>query len=203
MYRYCAGFGFVFKAPQWVHTYCMCPLRQHRKRIQRQARLVHLFLPRPLSSHIPMAAPGRLAALIVVFTLFALYGCGKKAPPVAPSQAPLVGVTDLAGGLNLGKVRLTWTHPTENAKAVGYIILRAQSVLSKPDCPDCPQLFQKVAAVPIGRSLRKQRHPLEFYQDLATGFKYTFKVRPYESSGGQGPDSNRVIITHPKTGPSS
>jgi hypothetical protein len=26
----------------------MCPLRQHRKRIQRQARLVHLFLPRPL-----------------------------------------------------------------------------------------------------------------------------------------------------------
>lgn len=150
-----------------------------------------------------MAAPGRLAAWVVVFTLLVLYGCGKKAPPVAPRQAPLVGVNDLVGGLSSGKVRLTWTHPTGNAKAAGYIILRAQSVLSKPDCPDCPQLFQKVATVPVARSLRSQRHPLEFYHDLATGFKYTLKVRPYASSGAQGPDSNRVVITHPKTGPSS
>jgi hypothetical protein len=111
-----------------------------------------------------------------------------------------VGVTDLAGRLKLSKMRLTWTHPNENAKATGYTILRSQSVLSKSDCPDCPKLFQKVAAVPIGRSLRKQRHPLEFYQDLATGFKYTYKVRPYESSGGQGPDSNMVVIAHPKPG---
>jgi hypothetical protein len=150
-----------------------------------------------------MAAIWRLASWIVVFALLSLNGCGKKAPPVAPSQAPLVGVTDLAGGLQLSKVRLTWTHPIENAKAAGYIILRAQSVLSKPDCPDCPQLFQKVDTVPIGRSQRKQRHSMELYHDLATGFKYTFKVRPYESSGGQGPDSNTVVIPHPKTGPSS
>lgn len=139
----------------------------------------------------------------MVLTFLALNGCGKKAPPVAPSQAPLVGIQDLAGGLNQGAVRLTWNHLPENAKAVGYIVLRAQSALSKPDCSDCPQLYQKVDTVPIGRSLRKQRHPLEFYHDLAEGFEYTFKVRPYESSGGQGPDSNLVVIAYPRTGPSS
>lgn len=150
-----------------------------------------------------MSAPGRWALWVAVLTLLALNGCGKKAPPVAPSQAPLAGVRDLAGALNQGAVRLTWNHLPENAKAAGYIVLRAQSALSKPDCPGCPQLFQKVATVPVSRSLSKQRYPLEFYHDLAQGFKYTFKVRPYESSGGQGPDSNLVVITHPKTGPSS
>lgn len=150
-----------------------------------------------------MSAPGRRAMWVVVFTLLALNGCGKKAPPVAPSEAPLAAVRDLAGGLNKDAVRLTWNHPSENAKAAGYVILRAQSALAKPDCPDCPQLFQKVATVPVSRSMRKQRHPLEYYQNLAQGFRYTFKVRPYESSGGQGPDSNLVMISHPKTGPSS
>ena len=33
-----AGFGFVFKAHRWAHTYCMCLLMQHGKRMQRQAR---------------------------------------------------------------------------------------------------------------------------------------------------------------------
>jgi hypothetical protein len=48
MPRYCARFGFVFKAHEWVHTHCMCPFMQRRKRIQRQARWWHLFLPRSL-----------------------------------------------------------------------------------------------------------------------------------------------------------
>jgi hypothetical protein len=150
-----------------------------------------------------MSAHGRWALWVMAITLFMLNGCGRKAPPVAPSQAPLAGVVDLAGSLNQGAVRLTWNHLPENAKAVGYIVLRAQSALSKPDCPDCPHLYQKVATVPVGRSQRKQRHFLEFYHDLAEGFMYTFKVRPYESSGGQGPDSNLVVIMHPDTGPSS
>lgn len=109
----------------------------------------------------------------------------------------MVGVSDLAGGLTRDAVRLTWNHPPENAKAARYVVLRAQSALSKPDCPDCPQLFQKVATVTISRSLRKQRHPLEFYHDLIEGFRYTFKVRAQTSSGGQGPDSNTVVIIHP------
>lgn len=125
-------------------------------------------------------------------------GCGRKAPPVAPSRASLVGVGDLQGRLNKGTVRLTWSHTTENAGAVGYIVLRAQSALSKPECPDCPQVYQKVASIPMNRSMRRQQHALELYHDVADGFRYTFKVRPYQSSGGQGPDSNIIVIVNPK-----
>jgi hypothetical protein len=127
-----------------------------------------------------------------------LMGCGKKAPPVAPQKLPLKGVSDLKGDLKQGTVRLTWQHTPENGRAAGYIVLRAQSPLTQPECPDCPPVFQKVDTIPMSRSLRKQRHVMNFKQDVAVGFRYTYNVRPYQSSGSQGPDSNFVIITYPK-----
>ena len=133
-------------------------------------------------------------ALAAVLTL----ACGKKAPPVAPKSQPLVGVGDLQGRLNESTVRLAWNHAAENSHAVGYIVLRAQSSLSKPECPDCPMVFQKVETISLKRALRKKPHALEFYQDVADGFRYTYNVRPYQSSGAQGPDSNFVVIAFPR-----
>jgi hypothetical protein len=132
--------------------------------------------------------------LMLVLTL--LNGCGKKAPPVAPQQAPLAAVSDLKGQLNQGTVRLTWHHSADNARAVGYIILRAQSALSQPECPECPLVYQKIDTIPMSRSLRKKHHIMEFYHDVADGFRYTFNVRPYASSGSQGPDSNPVVVVN-------
>lgn len=135
---------------------------------------------------------------LLALTIVALSGCGKKAPPVAPRRIPLIGVSDLQGSLSLGRVELSWHHPPENVRAQGYLVLRAQSSLSQPDCPDCPLVFQKVDTISISRSLRKQRHAMAFSQDVAQGFRYTYNVRPYQSSGSQGPDSNLVVIAHPK-----
>lgn len=137
-----------------------------------------------------------LSVLILAHILF--WGCGKKGPPVAPRQGALKPISDLIGSLSDNTVRLTWRHSPDNGTVEGYIVLRAQSSLSKPDCPDCPMVYQKVGTIPLGRSLRKKHHDMESYHDVAAGFKYTFNVRPYQSSGAQGADSNLVVITLPK-----
>jgi hypothetical protein len=125
------------------------------------------------------------------------YGCGKKAPPVAPRLIPLTAVADLQGVLSSGSVFLTWSHSEQNASARGYVVLRAQSALSRPDCPECPLVFQKMDTVTLERSARKRQHSLTFQQDVTTGFRYTFSVRPIQASGAQGPDSNLVVIDFP------
>jgi len=131
------------------------------------------------------------------FALVIQSGCGKKAPPVAPRQIPLVAVADLQGVLSAKTVRLAWHHAAQNESAAGYIVLRAQAALSRPACPDCPLVFQKVDTIPMDRSARKQRQNLAFQQEIAAGFRYTYNVRPYQSSGAQGPDSNLVVIEFP------
>lgn len=136
--------------------------------------------------------------IVLALATVLVIACGKKAPPVAPRSLPLVGVGDLQGQLSQSTVRLTWNHAVENSRAVGYVVLRAQSSLSKPECPDCPMVFQKVETISLSRSLRKKAHAMEFYQDVADGFRYTYNVRPYQSSGAQGPDSNYVVIAFPK-----
>ncbi len=126
--------------------------------------------------------------------ILAALGCGKKAPPVAPKQAPLVAMTDLQAKVDGESVTLTWHHSPENQGAAGYIVLRAQTAITQPECPGCPKAFRKVETMGISRSQRKQRHGLTFTQTLSRDARYTFSVRPYHASGAQGPDSNLVEI---------
>ena len=129
-------------------------------------------------------------------TLLVWNGCGRKAPPIAPQQRPLVAVKDLKGVLDQGVVRLTWRHNPDNRSAKAYVVLRAQSDLSKPPCPGCPLIFQKEGTVRVGRLLREQQHTMTYSAKVVTGFRYTFDVRPVQSSGAQGPDSNLVVIPY-------
>ncbi len=135
-----------------------------------------------------------LSGVICAGLLLLSAGCGKKAPPIVPREKPLTAVADLKAELDQGHVTLTWTHSPENRSAVSYVVLRAQRELSQPECSDCPMVYQKAGAIKLSKSLRKEKHGLDFSQDLAVGFRYTFSVRPIHSSGAQGPDSNRVVI---------
>ncbi len=142
------------------------------------------------------------ASILVLWTLVlvlqVLGGCGRKAPSTIPDRSPMIAVKDLQGSLDKDTVRISWRHSPDNSGAVGYIVLRAQSSLDKPNCPDCPQVFQKVDTVPVSRALRRQQTEMEFVQNVMSGFRYTYKVRPYQSSGSQGPDSNLLVISYPK-----
>lgn len=121
-------------------------------------------------------------------------GCGVKAPPVAPKQPPLPSITDLKAAYSNGRVLLGWHHPGGESPAVGYHVLKSQRSLSQPECPGCPLIFQRVGTENLQRTLRKQRHALEFEAAAPPGYLYHFKVIPVQSSGAQGPDSNLVKI---------
>jgi len=121
-------------------------------------------------------------------------GCGKKAPPVAPRQRPLAAVTDLKGVLRQDLLKLTWSHNPENRNATAYVVLRAQQELAQPACADCPLAFHKIGSVPLARSLRQEKHTLDYSQSLAAGFRYSFSVRPVSASGALGPDSNILVM---------
>jgi predicted small lipoprotein YifL len=59
----------------------------------------------------------RLARGLLLAALAAvpLAACGKKGPPVAPQTRLPAAVTDLAGEVQDGSVRLTWTNPSRRA----------------------------------------------------------------------------------------
>jgi hypothetical protein len=121
-------------------------------------------------------------------------GCGVKAPPVAPEQPPLPSITDLTAAHSNGRVLLGWHQPGSQSPAVGYHVLKSQRSVSQPECPGCPMVFQRIGTETLQRTLRTQRHALEFEAAAQAGYIYHFKVVPIESSGAQGPDSNVVKI---------
>ena len=145
-----------------------------------------------------MRTMGFITGLLVTLPLL-LCSCGKKAAPVAPGQLPMVAVNDLDGTLEKTHITLTWTHPKENSRVRNYIVLRAQTDLARlEECTGCPMVFQKVGVRAVEKEGLQKAGTLVFSMDLPKGFRYTFSVRPSQSSGAQGPDSNLVEVMLPK-----
>ena len=130
----------------------------------------------------------QLIAAGLVF--MSLWGCGKKGPPVVPRVPPLPMINDLQGRLQEGTVTLTWQHRPSYEAVSGYVVLRAQSALSSPQCPQCPLIFQKVGTLRIDRN----QQTVHYSQSVPDGFRYTYKVQPFQSSRAQGPDSNMIVL---------
>jgi hypothetical protein len=137
-----------------------------------------------------------LVALLLVAPVLC-GGCGKKAPPVAPRQPAMKAVGDLSAHSQDGLVVLTWHHHPVSSGVTGYVVFRAQHAISTPDCPGCPLLFEKTETIALDPDRYTTRHQLTYSQDVPGGFRYTYKVVPVQSSGAQGPDSNRVVVEVP------
>ena len=143
-------------------------------------------------------AMGFVAGFLLSVTLL-LSSCGKKAAPVVPGQLPMVAVSDLDATLEQTYITLTWTHPKENSRVRNYIVLRAQTDLARlEECTGCPMVFQKVGVRAVEKEGLQKAGSLAFSMDLPKGFRYTFSVRPSQSSGAQGSDSNLVEVMLPK-----
>ena len=147
-------------------------------------------------------ACGHPIAFIAGFLLsicLSLCSCGKKAPPMVPGHLPMAAVTDLEATLDQTRITLAWTHPGENSRIRNYIVLRAQTDLERlGQCTGCPVVFQKVGMRAVDKALLNKAEKLAFSMELPKGFRYTFSVRPFQSSGAQGPDSNLVEVVIPK-----
>jgi len=135
----------------------------------------------------------------IIILVFLLPGCGKKGPPVPPRQEPVPAVSDLKYGIDDNILTLTWTIPKEKEKAKsapdGFIVYRSKRPISDSDCKNCPKLFQKVSDIPADITIDASGYEnknIEYREEIAKGFVYTYKVVLYTKSGAQSRDSNYI-----------
>jgi hypothetical protein len=142
-----------------------------------------------------------LLVLIPVSFLLSLSCCGKKAPPIPPSQTQPPTVDDLGASIDRDELKLTWTIPKEKENVTprmsGFIVYRAKTPLSESDCEDCPVLFERVADIPIEMkgSGNLKEDEMTYDETLEKGYRYIYKVTSY-SKGATGNDSNYVDLIH-------
>jgi len=136
------------------------------------------------------------SSLLITFAL-SLSVCGRKAPPIPPSQIQPPAVNDLSASIDGDTLKLTWSTPKEKGKVTsglsGFIVYRSKMLHSESDCTDCPMLFRRVADIPIevkGSGDLKKGH-MRHYETLEKGYRYIYKVIGY-SKGVTGSDSNYV-----------
>lgn len=106
----------------------------------------------------------------------------------------MAAVTDLSAQYENNSVVLSWYHPASTAAVTGYLVYRAGRSDDGSTCKGCPILFEKVDTRPLDPEKRSTRHMLSWSQSVDSGFQYTFKVVPVQSSGARGPDSNFAVV---------
>ena len=135
----------------------------------------------------------------IIILIFLLPGCGKKGPPVSPSQKPVPAVSDLKYSIDGDILTLTWAIPTETEKVKitpdGFIVYRYKRPISDSPCKNCPKLFQKVSDIPADITTDVpgyENKNIEYREEIVKGFVYTYKVVLYTKSGAQSGDSNYI-----------
>jgi len=135
----------------------------------------------------------------IIILVFLLPGCGKKGPPVPPSQKPVLAVSDLKYSIDGDILTMTWTIPKEIEKVTtvsdGFIVYRYKRPISDSPCKNCPKLFQKVSDIPINAPGYEKKN-IEHSEEIEKGFVYTYKVVLYTKSGAQSRDSNYVDFNY-------
>ena len=131
----------------------------------------------------------------IIILVFLLPGCGKKGPPVPPSQKPVPAVSDLKYSIDGDILTMTWTIPKEIEKVTtvsdGFIVYRYKRPISDSPCKNCPKLFQKVSDIPINAPGYEKKN-IEYREEIEKGFVYTYKVVLYTKSGAESQDSNYI-----------
>ncbi len=136
------------------------------------------------------------SSVLIISALF-LFDCGKKAPPIPPSQIQPPAVNDLSASIDGDTLKMTWTIPKEKGKVTpglsGFIVYRSKMPLSESDCKNCPVLFKRVADIPIEvkASERLEKGSMTYYETLEKGYRYIYKVIGY-TKGVTSSDSNYV-----------
>ena len=135
----------------------------------------------------------------IIILIFLLPGCGKKGPPVPPSQKPVPAVSDLKYSIDGDILTLTWAIPTGKEKVKtapdGFIVYRYKRPISDSPCKNCPKLFQKVSDIPVDTTNDApgyENKNIEYREEILKGFVYTYKVVLYTKSGAQSGDSNYI-----------
>ena len=124
--------------------------------------------------------------------------CGKKAPPVAPKAKVPPGVKDLEAEIIGDKVRLTWSVPKKDDKAIDGLerfgVYKYKSHTSAEICTGCPIPFEHFLDIKLDdpKEVRVEGDRIICYDNVEADHRYAYKVVVYHKSGGVSEDSNIV-----------
>jgi hypothetical protein len=138
-----------------------------------------------------------LKILTVFFLVFSLSCCGKKGPPIPPDTIPLFPVTNLDAKLFDNVLELSWTAQAGRGMSVpdGFRIYRSKKSLVKPECPECPDVFEMVSEVAVAFSLWGwTERQINYHETLEDGYIYRYKVIAYTYRGLTSEWSNMVEV---------
>ena len=128
--------------------------------------------------------------LIMILLICGIIGCGVKGPPVPPGYSDPPRVGDLTYQVFGDDLVLTWTLPasdgTQNTKVTRADVYRLKQPIGKQDCPDCPQIFKRLAR------LAARSGNMTYTDTITPGFQYYYKTILIDTTNQSGGDSNIV-----------
>jgi hypothetical protein len=135
---------------------------------------------------------------ILAAGLLLSFGCGKKAMPSAPNQAPPTAVSDLKGDLKENQIVLTWSlpQPAQTKKSISLssiVIYRSKLPIEGGNCKNCPLRYEPLLTL---APPTKGGSPMRYMDKLESGHRYTYKVILFGENEVKSPDSNIVDITY-------
>jgi hypothetical protein len=133
-------------------------------------------------------------SIIAIISTSVFFACGVKGPPVVPGYIEPPTVRDLSYQVSGDKLVLSWTLPTAVGRQVAKIasagVYRLKRPMGKRDCPDCPQVFERVA------KLAARSGTMTYTDTVSPGFQYYYKIILFDTSDRSGGDSNIVYFIH-------
>jgi len=136
--------------------------------------------------------------ILLILSINVITGCGVKGPPVAPGYTKPSTVMDLSYEVTGNKLVLSWTLPNDdaqNTKISRVAVYRLKQPLGKQNCPDCPQIFERVAR------LAARSGTMTYTDTITSGFQYYYKVILSDLTNRSGGDSNIVHYIHEGNSP--
>jgi hypothetical protein len=153
---------------------------------------------------IPVFKNKRVAFVLLLILMAVLWGCGRKALPVAPESSVPEAVADLRAWVKEEGVYVSWSFPSRNKDGTrlddlqGFRVLRQARPLSGASCPDCPLKFEMAGEIDLKfpREARIEGRRV-WWQDsnLKWQNEYDYVVVAYNRYLTSGPESNRVKIS--------
>jgi len=140
--------------------------------------------------------------LILLAAVVGFYGCGKKAPPVAPQEKPTPAVDDLQGHREGHRAVLVWHLPPgwdhQAVERAGFRVYRNRRALHAETCPGCPLVFEQVAFIPLvgTPNTGAGNLPLQFGETIEPGYRYIYKVVGLGPAAMESGSSNLVEIVY-------
>jgi len=137
--------------------------------------------------------------ILAIVLIIVAVGCGVKGPPVAPGYTDPPIVQNLTYKVSGDKLVLAWKIPkaddAQTAKITSAGVYRLKQAMGKQDCPDCPQIFERVA------NLAAQSGTMTYTDTITIGSQYYYKIILSDTTDRSGGDSNIVHFIHERNSP--